>query len=100
MSKVSVIVQKAGSEKKFVDAATLGEVRQLEGAANMLASVNGDAETDDSLELNEHDYITFTEQVKGAAPKARKVTKKVTKKTYKKAAARKAKSTKKSTSSK
>ena len=65
----SVIVLKAGSAKQLVEASTLGELRQAQGAAGMLATVNGDTVTDDSLALSEHDYVTFTEQVKGAAAK-------------------------------
>ena len=69
MSKPTVIVLKAGSQKQLVEAATLGELRQSQGAVGMLATVNGDTVTDDSLALSEHDYVTFTEQVKGAAAK-------------------------------
>lgn len=79
MGKVSVIVLKAGSAKALADAETLGELRQAQGASNMLATVNGDTVTDDSFELSEHDYVTFTEQVKGAAKKAAKPAKKVAK---------------------
>jgi hypothetical protein len=81
MSKANVVVLKAGSPKKFVDAETLGELRGLVEASNMLATINGDACKDDSKVLVENDFITFTEQVKGAA-KA-KPTKKTTKKSIK-----------------
>ena len=78
MAKQSVIVLKAGSPKKLAEAETLGELRQSEQAGNMLATVNGDTVTDDSFQLSEHDYVTFTEQVKGAAKKASKPAKKKT----------------------
>jgi hypothetical protein len=65
----TVIVLKAGSAKQLVEAKNLGELRQAQQASGMLATVNGDTVTDDSLELSEHDYVTFTEQVKGAAAK-------------------------------
>lgn len=80
-SKVSVIVLKAGSAKKFADAEKLSDLRQSEGAQNMIATINGDTVTDENFQLSEHDYVTFTAQVKGAAPKksAKKATKKATK---------------------
>ena len=85
MSKKNVVVLKAGSPKKFVDADTLGELRQAVEAKGMLASINGDACTDDSKALAENDFITFTEQVKGAAKAkpARKTTKKASTKARK-----------------
>lgn len=85
---IQVVYQKQGGERKLTDAKesiTLAEVRQAAGAAGMLASVNGDSETDDSRLLDDNDFVSFTEQVKGAARKA------ATKKSVKKAS----KSTKK-----
>lgn len=65
----TVIVLKAGSAKQLVEAQTLADLRASQQASGMLATVNGDTVNDDSLVLQEHDYVTFTEQVKGAAAK-------------------------------
>lgn len=82
MSKVQVIVLKAGGAKALSEPAeTLGELRKAQGAENMLASINGDSVTDESTQLEEHDFVTFTEQVKGAAKAktAKRTSKKISK---------------------
>lgn len=91
MSKVQVIALKQGGIKTLSQpVSNLAELREQFKAEGMLASVNSDVVTDESYELQEHDFVTFNEQVKGAAPKStkpvvKKTTKKVTKKAIRKA---------------
>lgn len=83
MSKPNVVVVKSGAKKQFIDASTLAEARRAAGAQGMLATLNGDAVSSDEQSLSENDVITFTEQVKGNAPKARKPKAKKARKTAK-----------------
>lgn len=62
----NVIGHVIGSDRKVLDSVdTVGDVREKLGIdANYAASVNGDP-ADDSDELEDQDYVSFSRQVKG-----------------------------------
>lgn len=65
----NVIAQVVGGQKKIIDkeVETVGDVRtELYLSANYKASVNGEPSDSDSEELEDRDFVSFAEQVKGA----------------------------------
>lgn len=71
---IQVVYQKQGADRQLTPKAesyTLAQVRELAQAAGLLATVNGDVSSDESMELYDNDFVSFTEQVKGAAKGAK-----------------------------
>ena len=68
---IKVIGVKVGGVPKEFDmedgVQTLGDLRKLIGAADMQASINGDAEDDESCELDDFNFVSFAAKVKGAS---------------------------------
>lgn len=89
---IQVVYQKQGGERQLsaqAESYSLAQIRELASAAGLLASVNGDAVTDDSVMLEDNDFVSFTEQVKGAAAKSKGTKKPVKKSGTKKMASKK-----------
>ncbi len=63
-----VTIQIAGGTAKVVNGVdTLGDAKKKAEVddSKYSASVNGEPETDDSLELDDYSYVSFAPQVKG-----------------------------------
>lgn len=64
MARVAAIVVGA-NEEKFITANTVGEVKAAMNAKTYTATVNGEP-ADDSHELEENDFVSLAQSVKGA----------------------------------
>lgn len=64
MSKASVTVKVIGGEKKIIEAATVGEAKQMMGVPSYVATLNG-SPASDSQELKEDDFLSLAAPVKG-----------------------------------
>jgi hypothetical protein len=63
----TVAAKVIGGSLKEYDCETVGELKRAMGlTGNYSAQINGEP-VDDSDELNEHDFVTFTQSVKGGA---------------------------------